>query len=116
MMRSGSTLIEQIIDAHPEAHGAETRSDALSPQLDVLPELLSQHGYEVAAIVANPNRGSFYGFANLTRVNNLRTQLESVPDEFQVPPHLLRAGYEDLLLDPETGEARWRTERDEVTS
>jgi arylsulfatase A-like enzyme len=58
-----ASVASMLTGLYPEAHGSETRSDALSPELVVLPELLSHHGYGVAAIVANPNLGSFYGFA-----------------------------------------------------
>jgi arylsulfatase A-like enzyme len=58
-----ASVASMLTGLYPEAHGAETRSDALSTELVVLPDLLSQHGYAVGAIVANPNLGSFYGFA-----------------------------------------------------
>ena len=50
--------------------------------------------------------GTFFGFANLTHVNNLRTGLDSLPDEVQVPAFLLSDGNVEMLLDPETGELR----------
>lgn len=55
-------IASMLTGLYPEAHGAVTRSDALSPELAVLPELLSQNGYLVGGVVANPNIGSFYGF------------------------------------------------------
>lgn len=46
----------------PDVHGVEERDDALSPDLTLLPEVLAEHGYTTAAMVANPNIGSFFGF------------------------------------------------------
>ncbi len=47
---------------HPDVHGAEGREDSLPQPLETLAELFSAHGYATAAVVANPNVGSFYGF------------------------------------------------------
>lgn len=58
-----ASVASLLTGLYPEAHGSQTRRDALSPDLTVLPELLSRRGYRTGAIVANPNLGSFYGFA-----------------------------------------------------
>jgi arylsulfatase A-like enzyme len=47
---------------YPDVHGAEGRNDSLPEHVATLAELFSEHGYTTAAVVANPNVGSFYGF------------------------------------------------------
>lgn len=47
---------------YPDVHGAQDRNSSLPGHLDTLAELLRAHGYATAAVVANPNVGSFYGF------------------------------------------------------
>jgi len=46
----------------PVVHGAKSRHDVLSKRISLLSEQLRTQGYQTAAIVANPNVGSFYGF------------------------------------------------------
>ena len=48
---------------HPAVHGAEDRHHALSVDVRLLSEILKDAGYATAMIVANPNVGSFFGFA-----------------------------------------------------
>jgi arylsulfatase A-like enzyme len=48
----------------PESHGVEGPFDVLEPAHASLPELLKARGYTTGAIVANPNVGSFYGYAS----------------------------------------------------
>ncbi len=47
---------------YPDVHGAQGRDSALPAHLETLAELLRQHRYTTAAVVTNPNVGSFYGF------------------------------------------------------
>lgn len=47
---------------YPDVHGAEGRDDSLPEGVVSLSELFSERGYATAAVVANPNVGSFYGF------------------------------------------------------
>ena len=57
-----ASVASMLTGLYPEAHGVETRADAVAPELTLLPELLSGRGYTTAAILTNPNLGSFYGF------------------------------------------------------
>ena len=47
---------------YPDVHGVQSREDALPEDIALLPELLRGAGYATAAITANPNVGSFFGF------------------------------------------------------
>lgn len=47
---------------YPDVHGVQSRYDALPGDIAVLPALLRGAGYATAAITANPNVGSFFGF------------------------------------------------------
>ncbi|MGH0032853.1 MAG: sulfatase family protein [Myxococcota bacterium] len=47
---------------HPDTHGLNQRDEALPQEVETLAERLSDAGYATAAIVANPNVGSAYGF------------------------------------------------------
>jgi len=49
---------------YPTVHGAVGRPDALQPDLKTLAAQLRARGYRTAAIIANPNIGSTFGFAS----------------------------------------------------
>jgi arylsulfatase A-like enzyme len=48
---------------YPNTHGAVGRADALRRGITTLPMQLRARGYRTAAIIANPNIGSTFGFA-----------------------------------------------------
>jgi arylsulfatase A-like enzyme len=49
---------------YPSTHGAVDRLDVLRGDLPRLPSLLRRRGYRTAAIIANPNIGQAFGFAD----------------------------------------------------
>ncbi len=58
-----ASLASMLTGLYPEAHGVEERESLLPEQLVSLPEYFSEHGYATAAVITNPNVGSFFGFA-----------------------------------------------------
>lgn len=56
------SLASLLTGEYPSTHGVVGRHDALSPALPTLPALLRSRGYRTAAIAANPNVGSAFGF------------------------------------------------------
>ncbi len=57
------SFASMLTSLYPDAHGTQTREDRLDDVVLTLPEALKKHGYATAAIVTNPNIGSFFGFA-----------------------------------------------------
>jgi arylsulfatase A-like enzyme len=57
-----ASLASMLTGIYPDAHGAEGRDDRLPELVTLLSEHFDRHGYSTAAIVTNPNVGSFYGF------------------------------------------------------
>jgi arylsulfatase A-like enzyme len=58
-----ATMGSLLTGEYPSTHGAIDRLGALRPQLPTLAQQLHQAGYRTAAIIANPNIGSAFGFA-----------------------------------------------------
>jgi arylsulfatase A-like enzyme len=57
-----ASLASILTGVYPEAHGVERRNDVLADRLQVLPEFFAEKGYATAAVITNPNVGSFFGF------------------------------------------------------
>lgn len=58
--RAGTASI--LTGLYPKHHGANTRKDSLSEEINLLPEILGKHGYDTYAFVANANVGTNAGF------------------------------------------------------
>ena len=51
-----------LTSLYPDAHGARRREDRLPPEARTLAEILRDSGWSTAAVVANPNLKSVFGF------------------------------------------------------
>jgi len=51
-----------LTSLYPDAHGARRRADRLPAEARTLPEILRESGWFTAAVVANPNLKSVFGF------------------------------------------------------
>jgi arylsulfatase A-like enzyme len=58
--RPGTASI--LTGLYPKHHGANTRDDRLPEEVELLPEILSKHGYHTYAFVTNGNAGAAVGF------------------------------------------------------
>ncbi|MGD2090140.1 MAG: sulfatase [Candidatus Aminicenantes bacterium] len=59
--RPGTASI--LTGLYPKHHGANTRVDRLAEEINLLPEILGQHGYRSFAFLTNGNVGAVTGFS-----------------------------------------------------
>ncbi|MFH1279830.1 MAG: sulfatase [Candidatus Eisenbacteria bacterium] len=73
-----------LTSRYPSGHGAKTKSSALNPEIESLPDLFRKHGYRTGLFSGNPTVSPAFGFGpGFSRVRTPPTAL--IPDLYLLP-------------------------------